>query len=73
MRGALKTCESKITTRIDTEHVHVGKTPTRGAVVKLDRSFMQADLKIATELVEPHFMGESLQKNTTKPKLYRVA
>lgn len=43
--------------RNDAEHVHVGKTPTRGTVVKLDRSFVQADLKIATGLVEPHFMA----------------
>ena len=43
--------------RDDAEHVFVGKTRTRGTVVKLDRSFVQADLKIATGLVEPHFMA----------------
>jgi nickel-dependent lactate racemase len=43
--------------RDDAEHVFVGKTSTRGTVVKLDRSFVQADLKIATGLVEPHFMA----------------
>lgn len=43
--------------RNDAEHVHVGNTPTRGTVVKLDRSFVDADLKIATGLVEPHFMA----------------
>ncbi len=43
--------------RNDAEHVLVGKTPTRGTVVKLNRSFVQADLRIATGLVEPHFMA----------------
>lgn len=43
--------------RNDAEHVFVGKTPTRGTVVKLDQSFVRADLKIATGLVEPHFMA----------------
>ena len=43
--------------RDDAEHVFVGKTRTRGTVVKLDRAFVQADLKIATGLVEPHFMA----------------
>ena len=43
--------------RHDAGHVLVGKTPTRGTVVKLDRSFVEADLRIATGLVEPHFMA----------------
>src|SRR5208283_134404 len=30
---------------------------TRGTPVKLDRLFVEADLKIATGLVEPHFMA----------------
>ncbi|MAI35797.1 MAG: hypothetical protein CMM07_29525 [Rhodopirellula sp.] len=43
--------------RDDAGHVFVGKTATRGTVVKLNRCFVQADLKIATGLVEPHFMA----------------
>ena len=43
--------------RNDADHVFVGTTPTRGTVVKLDRAFVQADLRIATGLVEPHFMA----------------
>ncbi|MDB4749540.1 nickel-dependent lactate racemase [Rubripirellula sp.] len=43
--------------RDDPDHVFVGKTSTRGTVVKLDRSLVEADLKIATGLVEPHFMA----------------
>ncbi len=39
------------------DHVHLGKTPTRGTVVRLDRRFVDADLRIATGLVEPHFMA----------------
>jgi len=42
--------------RNDDDHVHVGTT-TRGNVVKLDRRFVEADLRIATGLVEPHFMA----------------
>lgn len=37
-------------------HVQLGVT-TRGTCVKLDRRFVEADLKIATGLVEPHFMA----------------
>ena len=43
--------------RNDAEHVLVGKTPTRGTVVRLDRAFVEADLRIVTGLVEPHFMA----------------
>jgi nickel-dependent lactate racemase len=43
--------------RNDSDHVDLGKTSTRGTPVKIDRSFMEADLKIATGLVEPHFMA----------------
>ncbi len=42
--------------RNDDDHVHVGTT-TKGNVVRLDRRFVDADLKIATGLVEPHFMA----------------
>ncbi|HEX4883276.1 MAG TPA: nickel-dependent lactate racemase [Casimicrobiaceae bacterium] len=38
-------------------HVDLGVTPTRGTPVKLDRRFVEADVRIATGLVEPHFMA----------------
>jgi nickel-dependent lactate racemase len=41
----------------DADHVLVGRTPGRGTVVRLDRRLVEADLKIATGLVEPHFMA----------------
>jgi len=41
----------------DADHVPLGRTPTRGTVVRLDRRLVEADLKIATGLVEPHFMA----------------
>jgi len=37
-------------------HVDLGRT-TRNTPVKLDRRFVEADLRIATGLVEPHFMA----------------
>ena len=43
--------------RNDADHVDLGKTPTRGMSVKIDRRFVEADLRIATGLVEPHFMA----------------
>jgi lactate racemase len=42
--------------RNDEDHVDLGFTPA-GTPVKLDRRFVQADLKVATGLVEPHFMA----------------
>jgi len=42
--------------RNDDEHVHVGNT-SKGTVVRLDRRLVEADLRIATGLVEPHFMA----------------
>ena len=42
--------------RDDAAHVDLGFTPA-GTPVKLDRRFAGADLKIATGLVEPHFMA----------------
>ncbi len=42
--------------RNDADHVDLGTTST-GTRVKLDRRFVEADLKIATGLVEPHFMA----------------
>lgn len=41
----------------DEDHVDLGRTATRGTVVRLDRRLVEADLKIATGLVEPHFMA----------------
>lgn len=41
----------------DSQHVDLGHTATRGTPVKIDRRFVQADVKIATGLVEPHFMA----------------
>lgn len=43
--------------RNDADHVSLGATSTRGTVVRLDRRFVEADLRIATGLVEPHFMA----------------
>lgn len=42
--------------RNDEDHVDLGTT-ARGTRVKLDRRFVEADLRIATGLVEPHFMA----------------
>lgn len=42
--------------RNDADHVDLGRTP-RGTHIKLDRRFVDADLKIVTGLVEPHFMA----------------
>jgi nickel-dependent lactate racemase len=42
---------------VDRDHVSLGRTPGRGTVVRLDRRLVEADLKIATGLVEPHFMA----------------
>ncbi len=42
--------------RDDAGHVDLGRTP-RGTPVKLDRRLVEAELKIVTGLVEPHFMA----------------
>lgn len=42
--------------RNDEDHVHLGTTD-RGTVVRLDKRFVEADIRIATGLVEPHFMA----------------
>jgi len=42
--------------RNDADHVLLGTTRS-GTVVRLDRRFVEADLKIVTGLVEPHFMA----------------
>ena len=41
----------------DEDHIDLGITRSRGVPVKLDRRFVEADLRIATGLVEPHFMA----------------
>jgi nickel-dependent lactate racemase len=43
--------------RDDAAHVDFGFTHGRRTPVKLDRRFVEADLRIATGLVEPHFMA----------------
>jgi nickel-dependent lactate racemase len=43
--------------RDEAAHVDFGRTRTRNTPVKLDRLFVEADLRIATGLVEPHFMA----------------
>lgn len=43
--------------RDDDAHVHLGETKTRGTVVRLDKRFVEADIRLATGLVEPHFMA----------------
>ena len=42
--------------RNDADHVNLGVT-SRGTPIKLDRRFVEADLRIVTGLVEPHFMA----------------
>ncbi|HXX10470.1 MAG TPA: nickel-dependent lactate racemase, partial [Burkholderiales bacterium] len=42
--------------RNDADHVLLGTTRA-GTLVRLDRRFVEADLKIVTGLVEPHFMA----------------
>ena len=41
----------------DAAHIDLGVTPVRATPVKLDRRFVAAELRIATGLVEPHFMA----------------
>ena len=43
--------------RIDENHVDLGVTQKRGVPVRLERRFVEAELRIATGLVEPHFMA----------------
>lgn len=43
--------------RSDAEHIDLGSTSTRGTPVKIDRRLVESELKIATGLVEPHFMA----------------
>jgi len=39
------------------DHADLGVTLTRGTPIKIDRRFVEAELRIATGLVEPHFMA----------------
>ena len=43
--------------RNDHDHIDLGNTETRGTPVLIDKHLVEADLKIATGLVEPHFMA----------------
>ena len=43
--------------RNDADHVDLGITQGRAVPIKIDRRFVEADLRIATGLVEPHFMA----------------
>lgn len=43
--------------RNDADHVDLGFTPQRRTPVKIDRRFVNADLRIVTGLIEPHFMA----------------
>jgi nickel-dependent lactate racemase len=38
------------------EHVHLGESP-RGVPIWIDRRYVEAELKITTGLIEPHFMA----------------
>jgi len=42
--------------RNDEDHMELGVS-SQGTVIKVDKRFVQADLKIVTGLVEPHFMA----------------
>ncbi|QJP16056.1 nickel-dependent lactate racemase [Starkeya sp. ORNL1] len=43
--------------RNEADHVDLGRTTTRNTPVTIDRRFVEAELRIATGLVEPHFMA----------------
>jgi nickel-dependent lactate racemase len=43
--------------RDDAMHIDLGRTATRGTPIRIDRRFVEAELRIATGLVEPHFMA----------------
>lgn len=42
--------------RNDADHIDLGFT-TRGTPIKIDRRFVEADLRIVSGLIEPHFMA----------------
>jgi lactate racemase len=39
------------------DHIDLDRTRTRGTPVTINKLFIEADLRIATGLVEPHFMA----------------
>jgi nickel-dependent lactate racemase len=43
--------------RRDADCIDLGRTSTRGTPVKINRRFVEADLRIVTGLVEPHYMA----------------
>jgi lactate racemase len=43
--------------RDEAAHADLGVTATRGTPIGIDRRFVEAELRIATGLVEPHFMA----------------
>lgn len=43
--------------RNDEDHVDLGQTRSRGTPVKLNRHLVEADIRIVSGLVEPHFMA----------------
>lgn len=43
--------------RDEAMHADLGRTATRGTPIRIDRRFVEAELRIATGLVEPHFMA----------------
>lgn len=48
-------CENHFGKELD-QHVYLGDSP-RGVPIWIDRRYVEADLKIATGLIEPHFMA----------------
>ena len=52
----------------DKSHIFLGKTKSRSVPVALDRRFLEAEIRIATGLIEPHFMaGYSGGKKVVAP------
>ncbi len=43
--------------RNDDDHADLGVTSKRGTPIKIDKRFVDADLRIVTGLIEPHFMA----------------
>lgn len=43
--------------RNDADHADLGVTPVRKTPVKIDRRFVEAELRVVTGLIEPHFMA----------------
>lgn len=48
-------CENHFGKKLD-QHVYLGDSP-RGVPIWIDRRYVEAELKIATGLIEPHFMA----------------